>query len=108
MSNTNGRAELIKELRLLAQISGGKLVTQAADMLEADTLEINRLEQCRIDEAKTTNKASQASRDLLPKVLNEEQQLLPLRECLYESPALKICRKCGQRHDKSIFSTQGD
>ena len=36
MSNTNGRAELIKELRLLAQISGGKLVAQAADMLEAD------------------------------------------------------------------------
>ena len=32
MSNTNGRAELIKELRLLAQISGGNLVTQAADL----------------------------------------------------------------------------
>lgn len=42
MSNTNGRAELIKELRLLAQISGGKLVTQAADMLEADAPKRNR------------------------------------------------------------------
>ena len=42
MSNTNGRAELIKELRLLAQISGGKLVTQAADMLEADAPKRNK------------------------------------------------------------------
>lgn len=35
MINTD-RAELIVALRLLAQISGGKLVTQAADMLESD------------------------------------------------------------------------
>jgi len=44
VNNTNERTELIAALRLLAQISGGKLVTQAADMLEADTLEIESLE----------------------------------------------------------------
>jgi len=35
-------------------------------------------------------------------------QEAPLRECHYESPVLKICSKCGQMHDKSIFSTQGN
>ena len=44
MNNLNERVELIAALRLLAQISGGKLVTQAADMLEADAREIEGIE----------------------------------------------------------------
>lgn len=68
----NDRAELVAELLLLKfHVSGsiGDIVKRAAEMLKADEQEMNRLEQCRIDEAETTNKAAQASRDLLTKTL---------------------------------------
>ena len=75
---TGERAELIAGFRELAKIWTGAeaaVFQKAADMLEADAREIKRLEQCRIDEAETTNKAAQASRDLLTKALNKAQQV---------------------------------
>ena len=36
-----------------------------------------------------------------------QQVAVPLRECHYESPTLRVCNKCGQRHDKAIFASQG-
>lgn len=82
---TGERAMLISDLRGSADLLQiGKVedwdglaaeILQAVDMLEADAQEIKRLEQCRIDEAETTNKAAQASRDLLTKALNEAQQV---------------------------------
>lgn len=58
------REALIIELRQAAgdySLFDKHMGRDAADMLEADAQEIKRLEQCRIDEAETNNKAAQAS-----------------------------------------------
>lgn len=39
--------------------------------------------------------------------IEAQQVAVPLRECHYESPTLRVCNKCGQRHDKAIFASQG-
>ena len=78
MGSNTRREAIIKELRMLGPLSCGHFSdvgNSAADMLEADDQEIKRLEQSRIDEADTTNKAAQASRDLLTKLLNKAQQV---------------------------------
>ena len=36
-----------------------------------------------------------------------QQVAVPPRECYYESPTLRVCNKCGQRHDKAVFASQG-
>ena len=78
MGSNTRREAIIKELRMLGPLSCGHFAdvgNSAADMLEADDQEIKRLEQSRIDEADTTNRAAQASRDLLTKAMNQAQQV---------------------------------
>ena len=89
MTDTS-REAIVKHLRHIFKQYDNKMDLLAADMLEADAQEIKRLEQCRIDEVETTNKAAQASRDLLTKALNEAQQVavpawVPVTESLLAS-----------------------
>ena len=101
------RAELIAKLRTGWTVMEESeferlddLCREAADMLEADA-------DLRTQLARRTVERDMAI-SMIGDCIDEQQATTPaLRECWYESNELKVCRKCGQMHDKAI-AAQGE